>query len=776
MRFDAIRLSGLGPFKAPVELDLTAIPGRLIAVTGGNGQGKSTLLELLAGSLHRVTPTRGTIASLATSRDAYVETRFTNGSPWTLRHSVDSVSGAGDSLVLDADGRSAFDSAKRRAFDQWSAKHLPSKDLLFACSFAAQGSRGFLGMNAGERKAVILRAIGIERLEALAKLAREHMAAARLETVRLRAQIDSIPTADQSALIMDLHDAEKTLAAAGEAVKRAKAQEERARAYAAAAPQIEPLRRLLADLQEWRANNALILVEAEKIRSAVELVDGAVDVVRNLEAELALDEKASFEASTKASNILRLREANEEQRRGIERRIREAEALLEQRGAVEAAEVEVARLRTAIAAAEAGAAEHRQKANALRVEIAAKSSGRIAGLRDALKGIAASTRADSKPRANAALQADDAAVALASTGPAEAAREDRAHDDLLVDVAGYRADLVAVERVAARRAGLEQAERTLAAAQDELATNLVAHVKLQADRDAARRDLAVADAAAAEARKLLAEARATAERLTLLARRGPALEKAEERITELDVQIHDAAARLASLEAVPVEDDRDYVTPAETALAACRARRERAALALEQAKTDSDRRAGIQVELARAEEELSDWTRLAEDLGRDGLQSAEVDCAAPELTELTNDLLHSCIGPRWTVAIEAQRLSADGKEQLAGMEVTVLDAEAGREGAGETFSGGEQVLLQEAISLALTMVACRRSGAVRPTIIRDESAAALSPTNSRLWLGMLRRAADLIDAGQVLFVSHQPDIASLADARIVVADGRVTVQ
>lgn len=40
---------------------------------------------------------------------------------------------------------------------------------------------------------------------------------------------------------------------------------------------------------------------------------------------------------------------------------------------------------------------------------------------------------------------------------------------------------------------------------------------------------------------------------------------------------------------------------------------------------------------------------------------------------------------------------------------------------------------------------------------------------------MLRRAADIVGASKVLFVSHNRETWELADARIVVADGKVEV-
>lgn len=776
MRFDGIRFSGLGPFKGLVDVDLSAIQGRLVAIVGGNGEGKSTFLELLPGSLYRETPTRGSLASLATSRDAFVETRFVNGSPWTLHHSVDSVSGGGDSLVLDANGKPEFDSAKRRAFDTWAAKHLPSKEVLYASTFAAQKSGGFLELKAGDRKAVLLRAIGVERLEGLAERARKNAGNVRTSIVRLRAQLEEIGEADTALAADALQAAEAAVAGAVAELQRAKAVEERGRAYAAVAPRFAPLERRLADLRERRANNAMILGDAEKIRFALDGVEGAQATLRSLEAELARAERLVSEATATASASSRLRDAAEVRHRRILQTLGEAEEALKTRAVVDKAVADVQRLRAEVEDIDSDFAKQRSVLDSLRAELATKSSGRIEGLRTGLQGILATTRADSKVRAKSTLDVDDAAAELIVTAPAEIEKGLATSRELGLKLAKARQDLAIAEHAAARGSVIEQAERQLAVYGEELARSQAERSKLQAERDVAQRDIAVAQACVKSVQDLLATARPAAEQLAMLARRGPALEKAQERIAELDPQILDAETELQQLRTVPVEDDRDYVTPAETALAACRARRERAALALEQATADADRRAGVQAELAAAEEELADWMRLGDDLGRGGLQEAEIDCAAPELTELTNDLLHNCHGPRWTVSVEAQRLSADGKHELSGMEISVLDTKAGREAEAKTYSGGECVMLGEAFSLALTMVACRRAGAVHPTLVRDESGAALSPENSRVWVAMLRRAAELLDVSHILFVSHNPEVAALADARIVVADGGVTVQ
>lgn len=78
---------------------------------------------------------------------------------------------------------------------------------------------------------------------------------------------------------------------------------------------------------------------------------------------------------------------------------------------------------------------------------------------------------------------------------------------------------------------------------------------------------------------------------------------------------------------------------------------------------------------------------------------------------------------------------------------------------------------READALALSMLACRRAGVERPTLVRDESGAALDPANSRHYVSMLRRAADLVGADRVLVVSHSPEVQELCDERIEVGHG-----
>jgi exonuclease SbcC len=331
------------------------------------------------------------------------------------------------------------------------------------------------------------------------------------------------------------------------------------------------------------------------------------------------------------------------------------------------------------------------------------------------------------------------------------------------------------ERSAARSAEVDGAEV-------ERAEALAEAKEIAGGHEAAAAQVAQINARVTGHPAKLAELRAGIAQLQPAIAKAKPLENAETRLLELEPVLADFDQQIAKLEATiaalppipdePVRPDLKHIAgQLERAEGLLRFEREsivRLEQSLEAAKATEAKAAELETQRTYVEAELGVCTRLALDFGRSGLQSAEVDSAGPELTELVNDLLHTCHGPRFTVSVDTQRLSGDGKKTIDECNITVIDTEKGTEKEVREHSGGERVLLQEAISLALTMLACRRAGFERPTLFRDESAAALDPANARAWVSMMRRAVELTGADRLLFVSHSPAVVEMADAQIEV--------
>lgn len=808
LRFDSIRVHNVGPF-ADVDVDLSALP-RIVAVTGGNGQGKSTLLELLAGALYRECPTRGPLAGLARGRDAFVEVGCTNGVPRTLRQTLDAVSGKSEALVLDEGRRPVLPDTKVRSFDAWAGAHLPSPEVLYASTFGVQGSAGFLELKAGERKAVLLRVLGIERLERMAERARERRREALSTVDRLTAALAEVRggSVDEAQEALERATGEHAAAelrvtATAQAVERVRAEVQRigelARQAASALADRERIEReltaartLAADLEKRATNNRELIARADEIREALARWRALGEEIDAAKA----DAESAYRAARDASDTVARLETDERQDRvalgHAKRRREELRERLGARAAVEAAVAAAPGLSVAVALAEDALTAARTRLDVASRRASEGMAPRVVALREALAEIGG-CREDSydieqiEAVAAAALAEDDAAAARETELPAtiEKARADeRAASQALLAAQRERAEAeraaAGAPAVAAAEAALGPVEAEIARLDERLAKVpflLADAMRARAEVRAAHERIEARAAAARDERAALGKAEAQAAHLA----------HAEARLAELEPQLLAAGERIAALRmdldllmvpSVPARPDIEHAERALRDALDARARAESAVSVaqhrLDDAIAAGARRADLSAQVATAQADLADWTRLSTDLGRDGLQALEIDAAGPELSALANDLLHTCVGPRWTITIDTQRLGADGR-LLESLDVRVLDTEAGREANVETFSGGERVLLGEAVSLALSMLACRASGMTGSTIIRDESGAALDAEKGPAYVAMLRRAADVVGARQVLIVTHSADVAALCDARLVVADGKVEV-
>ena len=821
MKFDSIRIRDIHPF-ASVDLDLAAIPGTVVAITGPNGAGKTTLCELLAAGLYRATPTRGSLGDLARGRKSTLEVGFTNGASHTLRHVIDSESGKGESFVFDASGATCLNDTKLRSFDAWAASHLPTSEVLYASTFGVQGSGGFLEMTSGDRKGVLLRALGIERLEAMSKEARERaseangvLATAEGKRASLAGRIVSVAAAkmlldEASALVASRNAARLQVASALEDLKLLSTSElERA----AEARRVEAERadldgRLFAaqdSLEATRtriANNQRLVGDRARIEGAiarVEEIRAAQAVVRaqeaKLEAERAVHTQAvvtavaaESAANTRAIQATAALAKAKSARSQINGAIELAKEVEDRWATVEAHRLREEGLHTLRAAAE-------QEVRETRAILDTGVNGRIVALRTGVKLVASVAYAGADHAADMVLSDDDKRQAALSEAQQNLPALEAKPAQVDVQIRAERAllglaqlSLSAAESAAAIAAKAPELDAAIVEAEAALTLAETA----QAEACAARREVERRDpndmAAVREALSRLSKEAASLESTVAL---HPKLLAAEERIVELSTQeatlaadIAALTARIGALPAVGSSDEpaiRKRLDEAQVALDkvesdfnGATAEHATRKFALATAERDEEAMRAIELEVQAAAAEVSEWRRLGDDLGRDGLQALEIDAAGPELTATVNELLRASSGSRWTVSIEMERQLANGKA-AEGCEVNVTDNESGASVEAARLSGGQKVIIGNAVSLALALLACRRSGAQDATIIRDESGAALDAENSRGYVQMLRKAAELAGASRVLLVTHDEAVAEMADARIDVRDGKVTV-
>lgn len=802
MRVGRLRAHNVGQFR-DVDIDFSKLPGKLVAVVGENGSGKSTFCELIPGAMYRETPTRGSLAKLATARDGMVEVELLD-SGYTIRQHVDSISKKSEASVTNGVGP-VLESAKVRDYDAWALTHVPPASVLYCSSFSPQGSEGFAELAASERKRVVLRITQTEKLEGFAELAREYARSSKAAVDTLRARLADLqartPDVAQSQAESDESraDLERLSQQYVQALLRLD-QAKAAEANVAEAKRMWDERERLikdralveAELANTRlkiTNNRAVLADEVAIRdAAVELEHWTRESERlktSISVLRARLQPLSDGVREKESLLVRSKGRLREHR---ERRDTAAKGLAE-RAAIEAAVARIAEIDAEVPSREAERAQLRDDVTALHALLVTGKDGRISSLRASLEEIAAGFDADtSKMLASAGLVHDDSAASKEKAAPANIAQKQKEVGALDTYIGGLVQERRSLESMSAKAGRLEQLSQVVAESDQALIVETAECAGYQTAIETLqteRRDLeTVAKDIERDVSQALRECDARATKAALLPRLEVATARVEE-LTPIEARMVDTIGALTQqIEALPstppgessvsaAQRDHDH---ASAQLDNARQRATRAALTLEAAQSAQSVIAKLEAEVAAAADDLSDWTRLGADLGKDGLQALIVDAALPQLNTLANDLLHSCHGPRFTIEITTQRVSGDGKRMLEDLDVLVTDTEHGRVDAIETYSGGERVILGEAVALALTMVACQAAGLKHPTLVRDESGAALSEANGRAYLAMLRRAVDVLDADRCLFVSHNRELQELADARIVIANGTATVQ
>lgn len=814
MRFGALKAFEMGPLDE-VDVDFESLPA-VLALIGPNGAGKSTVMEMLGGSLSRDCPTRGPLVKLAQSDKSFVETRVSTGDHrYGILHALDGVTGKSEAVVRREDGSLALSDRKVTSFDAFARKTFPSSDLLHATTIRHQKSDGFMELKRTERSVLILRAQGVDRLETIAKKARERAAGLKaaidVELARLKEIVAggaNVPEAEQA---LDVARAESArlhteVEAAKVRHRRLLEEAERARSVAQAfqdrAARVERIegalraaKARLADLEGRLANNRALLDRREAIASAqtraVEL-DAEFEAIR---AEIATHTTAHATHKREAEQHGSRAYAASQRLLSAGARVDAAKKRLARREEIAKAVADVERLTSELDLAEKTAADAHDVVRGLGSRQLLSAEGRIGQLRASLVEIrdthcavvAEDTVDLLRDLAKDTIVDDDHAVDTARELPGELARANTSARQTDLVLAGVRSSLDRAKTIAALASTLEAAEVDLAQAEKDAKDAADETERADADRGVAQELTVAANEGRLEADlRLFATTNARAALKTDL-EGADRVSQAEARVAELEPQRAQAAADVqAAVEefegipaavAPPLPPD---VAGAAQAVAEADRLHARASMAAENATTAlihtearARKAAGIQATVDAAHEDLADWIRLAADLGRDGLQAALTDAAAPELTTLANDLLHTCVGPRWTISIETQRTSADGKQTIEACDIRVLDTLSGRDALIETYSGGEKVILGEAVSLALAMMAAREWGSVGSTLLRDESGAALDTENAPAYIAMLRRALEVGGFSQVIFVSHNPATWALADYQLEIKDRKL---
>lgn len=165
----SLRIRNIGPYKDE-SIDLSGIPGSLIAICGLNGEGKTMMLESIFAGAYRSFPSRPDgIYKYCTERDAGIEFGFMmGGKNYHTFINLDSKTRKMEA-VLALDGQPLND-GKTGTFDEKIVKILGSSERILASSFGCQEKAGnFIKLQKIDRKNLFITMIGLSLLQEISE-------------------------------------------------------------------------------------------------------------------------------------------------------------------------------------------------------------------------------------------------------------------------------------------------------------------------------------------------------------------------------------------------------------------------------------------------------------------------------------------------------------------------------------------------------------------------------------------------------------------------------
>lgn len=252
-----------------------------------------------------------------------------------------------------------------------------------------------------------------------------------------------------------------------------------------------------------------------------------------------------------------------------------------------------------------------------------------------------------------------------------------------------------------------------------------------------------------------------------------------ERLTELLASTADAARAHSSAVAAAAAKDAERnavareVAEADKALALVTENVSHLRRRQDEFQAAHAQRVTIDAGIALLQTHLVEWQILAQMFGKEGLATLEIDSAGPGVSDGANDLLQASFGGRFAVELVTQEPKADGKGFKEVFELKVFDHERGGDARDlSDLSGGEQVIVDSALRLAIALWVNHRNEQPIRTVWLDETTGALDPDNAQRYLAMLRRLHERAGLHHLIFVSHNPSVSSQADVQIQVGAGK----
>lgn len=248
------------------------------------------------------------------------------------------------------------------------------------------------------------------------------------------------------------------------------------------------------------------------------------------------------------------------------------------------------------------------------------------------------------------------------------------------------------------------------------------------------------------------------------------LESAESNLKELSAKHDEEAEKALSDAQTKLDALTEKYTAAKSEIAATTAtieagRKTLSEIAVQEAELEKAKK-----EAADANSEGTEWNLVAKAFGKDGIQALELDALAPGISETANALLESAYGERFSISIETTRIGGQGKKAKQIEDFKIMVADNGETTTLENKSGGEAVWIKRAIYDAFAVIRRRNTGFAFLTCFQDETDGALDASAKTAYCRMLEASHEAAGLRHTIIITHSNEVKAMVEQKIAMED------
>lgn len=188
---------------------------------------------------------------------------------------------------------------------------------------------------------------------------------------------------------------------------------------------------------------------------------------------------------------------------------------------------------------------------------------------------------------------------------------------------------------------------------------------------------------------------------------------------------------------------------------------------IDQIKANAELRKALLTKQEIIQAEIRDWNFLCRAFDKTGIPVLKLENSGVEITSVANELL-SLFENRFRIVFETTSLTKDKKKLKETFDINIVEDDGVCEIGNK--SGGQQVWLETAIQLAISIVV-RKQGRNLQTAFLDEKDGALDMENAYSYIEMIRKAHQMSGVNNTFIITHRPELLDFIPQQVRLSNG-----